>query len=137
MPRTEDTAAIPRCAITAPRRCRSHSCALDARLPPTAPRTARSQKTGRPCNKGCHRLLKRTALHLAAYYGHLNVVQTIFGFLNKGKGFQPTLEDGLRMWEDGLRMGRRRSPRESRESLRQVGRAQGEVRKPKCQRRYY
>ena len=36
--------------------------------------------------------------------------------------------------EDGLRMERRRSPRESRESLRQVGRAQGEVRKPKCQR---
>ena len=35
--------------------------------------------------------------------------------------------------EDGLRMERRRSPRESRESLRQVGRAQGEVRKPKCQ----
>ena len=39
--------------------------------------------------------------------------------------------------EDGLRMERRRSPRESRESLRQVGRAQGEVRKPKCQRRHY
>ncbi len=37
--------------------------------------------------------------------------------------------------EDGLRMERRRSPRESRESLRQVGRAQGEVRKPKCRRR--
>jgi hypothetical protein len=35
--------------------------------------------------------------------------------------------------EDGLRMERRRSPRESRERLRQVGRAQGEVRKPKCQ----
>ena len=29
--------------------------------------------------------------------------------------------------EDGLRMERRRSPRESRESLRQVERAQGEV----------
>jgi hypothetical protein len=39
--------------------------------------------------------------------------------------------------EDGLRIGRRRSPRESREGLRQVGRAQGEVRKPKCQRRHY
>jgi hypothetical protein len=39
--------------------------------------------------------------------------------------------------EDGPRMERRRSPRESRESLRQVGRAQGEVRKPKCQRRHY
>ncbi len=37
--------------------------------------------------------------------------------------------------EDGLRIERRRSPRESRESLRQVGRAQGEVRKQKCQRR--
>jgi hypothetical protein len=35
------TAAIPRCATTAPRHCRSHSCALDARPPPTAPRTAR------------------------------------------------------------------------------------------------
>ena len=31
----------------------------------------------------------------------------------------------------------RMSPRESRESLRQVGKAQGEVRKPKCQRRHY
>jgi len=39
--------------------------------------------------------------------------------------------------EDGLRMERRRSPSESRESLRQVGRAQGEVRKPKCQRGHY
>jgi hypothetical protein len=39
--------------------------------------------------------------------------------------------------EDGLRMERRRSPRESRESLQQVGRSQGEVRKPKCQRRHY
>jgi hypothetical protein len=39
--------------------------------------------------------------------------------------------------EDGLRMERRRSPRESRESLRQGGRAQSEVRKPKCQRRLY
>ena len=28
-------------AITAARRCRSHSCALDARPPPTVPRTAR------------------------------------------------------------------------------------------------
>jgi hypothetical protein len=33
--------------------------------------------------------------------------------------------------EDGLRMERRRSPSELRESLWQVGRAQGEVRKPK------
>ena len=39
--------------------------------------------------------------------------------------------------EDGLRMESRRSPRESRESLRQEGRAQGEVRKPKCQRRLF
>jgi hypothetical protein len=39
--------------------------------------------------------------------------------------------------EDGLRMERRRSPRESRGRLRQVGRAQGEVRKLKCQRRHY
>jgi hypothetical protein len=44
--RPRATAAMPRCAVTAPRRCRSHSCALDARPPPTAPRTARSQKTG-------------------------------------------------------------------------------------------
>jgi hypothetical protein len=39
--------------------------------------------------------------------------------------------------EDGLRMERLGSPRESRESLRQGGRAQGEVRKPKCRRRLY
>ena len=39
--------------------------------------------------------------------------------------------------EDGLRMERRRSPRESREGLLQVGRRQGEVRKTKCQRRHY
>ena len=39
--------------------------------------------------------------------------------------------------EDGLRIERRRSSRESRESLLQGGRAQGEVRKPKCQRRLY
>ena len=41
------------------------------------------------------------------------------------------------MERDGLRVERRRSPRESRGRLRQVGRAQGEVRKPKCQRRHY
>ena len=41
----------------------------------------------------------------------------------------------LRMQGNGLRMERPRSPRELRKSLRQVGRAQGEVRKPKCQRR--
>jgi hypothetical protein len=34
-----------------------------------------------------------------------------------------------------LRMERPRSPCEMRESLRQVERAQGEVRKPKCQRK--
>ena len=34
--------------------------------------------------------------------------------------------------EDGLRMERLRSPRESLESLWQVGREQVEVRKPKC-----
>jgi hypothetical protein len=39
--------------------------------------------------------------------------------------------------EDGLRMERWRSLRKSRESLWQVGRAQGEVRKSKCQRRHY
>ena len=39
--------------------------------------------------------------------------------------------------EDGLRMEKWRSLRESLESLRQVGRAHGEVRKPKCQRRHY
>ena len=33
--------------------------------------------------------------------------------------------------------GEAEEPRESRESLRQVGRAQGEVRKPKCQRKHY
>jgi hypothetical protein len=32
---------MPRCAIIAPRRCRSHSCALDARPQPIAPSTAR------------------------------------------------------------------------------------------------
>ena len=36
---------------------------------------------------------------------------------------------------NGLRMERPRSPCEVRESLRQVERAQGEVRKPKCQRK--
>ena len=36
---------------------------------------------------------------------------------------------------NGPRMERPRSPRELRKSLRQVGRAQGEVRKPKCQRK--
>ena len=36
---------------------------------------------------------------------------------------------------NGLRMEMPRSPRELRKSLRQVERAQGEVRKPKCQRR--
>ena len=36
-----------------------------------------------------------------------------------------------------LKKERRTSPRELRESLRQVGRTQGEVRKPKCQRRHY
>jgi hypothetical protein len=36
---------------------------------------------------------------------------------------------------NGLRMERPRSPCEVRKSLRQVGRAQGEVRKPKCQRK--
>jgi len=36
---------------------------------------------------------------------------------------------------NGLRMERPRSPCELRKSLRQVGRAQGEVRKPKCQRK--
>ena len=36
---------------------------------------------------------------------------------------------------NGLRMERPRSPCEVRENLRQVGRAQGEVRKPKCQRK--
>ena len=39
--------------------------------------------------------------------------------------------------DDGLRVERRRSPRESRGRRRQVGRAPGEVRKPKCQRRHY
>ena len=39
--RPRASAAMPRCAATAPRRCRSHSCALDARPPPTVPRTAR------------------------------------------------------------------------------------------------
>jgi hypothetical protein len=37
---------------------------------------------------------------------------------------------------NGLRMERPRSPCEVRENLRQVGRAQGEVRKPKCQRNH-
>jgi hypothetical protein len=37
---------------------------------------------------------------------------------------------------EGARMERPRIPHELRESLRQVGRAQGEVRKPKCQRRH-
>ena len=36
---------------------------------------------------------------------------------------------------NGLRMERPRSPCEVRKSLRQVGRAQGEVRKPNCQRK--
>ena len=36
---------------------------------------------------------------------------------------------------NGLRMERPRSPCEVRKSLKQVGRAQGEVRKPKCQRK--
>ena len=44
------------------------------------------------------------------------------------------MEDGLRM---EMSQERRRSPLESRVSLRQVGRAHGEVRKPKCQRRHY
>jgi hypothetical protein len=39
--------------------------------------------------------------------------------------------------EDGLRMERWSSPRESRGRLRQVGRAQDELRKPKSQRRHY
>jgi hypothetical protein len=47
------------------------------------------------------------------------------------------VEEEVPGMEDGLRMERQRSPRESRESLRQVRRAQGEVRKPKCQRRHY
>ena len=47
------------------------------------------------------------------------------------------MEEEVPGMEDGLRMERQRSPRESRESLRQGGRAQGEVRKPKCQRRLY
>ena len=42
---------------------------------------------------------------------------------------------GSRKIGNGLRMERPRSPHRLRESLRQVGRAQGEVRKPKCQRR--
>jgi len=33
--------AMPGCAITAPKRCRSHSFALNTRLPPTVPWTAR------------------------------------------------------------------------------------------------
>ena len=36
---------------------------------------------------------------------------------------------------NGLRMERPRSPCELRESLRQVGRAQSEERKPECQRK--
>ena len=36
---------------------------------------------------------------------------------------------------NGLRMERPRSPCEVRENLRQVGRVQDEVRKPKCQRK--
>ena len=36
---------------------------------------------------------------------------------------------------NGLRMERPRSPCEVRESLRQVEKAQGEVRKPKCQKK--
>jgi len=36
---------------------------------------------------------------------------------------------------NGLRMERPRSPCEVRKSLRQEGRAPGEVRKPKCQRK--
>jgi hypothetical protein len=36
---------------------------------------------------------------------------------------------------NGLRMERPRSPCQVRENLRQIGRAQGEVRKPKCQRK--
>ncbi len=35
---------------------------------------------------------------------------------------------------NGLRMERPRSPCEVRENPRQIGRTQGEVRKPKCQR---
>ena len=42
---------------------------------------------------------------------------------------------GPREWRMGLRMERQRSPRELRESLRQVGRAESEVRKPECQRK--
>ena len=45
------------------------------------------------------------------------------------------MEEEVPGMEDGLRMERPRSPCELRKSLRQVGRAQGEVRKPKCQRR--
>jgi hypothetical protein len=37
----------------------------------------------------------------------------------------------------GAKGGAAEKPRESRGRLRQVGRAQGEVRKPKCQRRHY
>ena len=36
---------------------------------------------------------------------------------------------------NGLRMERPRSPCEVQENLRQIGMAQGEVRKPKCQRK--
>ena len=36
---------------------------------------------------------------------------------------------------NGLKMEKPRSPCEVRKNLRQVGRAQGEVRKPKCQKR--
>ncbi len=36
---------------------------------------------------------------------------------------------------NGLRMERPRSPREVRENPRQIGKAQGEVRKPKRQRK--
>jgi hypothetical protein len=47
-------------------------------------------------------------------------------------------EEGWRRKSQGIgnepRMERPRSPCEMRESLRQVERAQGEVRKPKCQR---
>ena len=45
------------------------------------------------------------------------------------------LEEEVLGIQNGLRMERPRSPCEERENPRQIGRAQGEVRKPKCQRK--
>ena len=44
------------------------------------------------------------------------------------------MEEVLGIW-NGLRMERPRSPCEGRENPSQIGRAPGEVRKPKCQRK--